>query len=344
MQFEDAAVRDQILLRGFLMGATGSGKSRGALELASKLAERFGDIPITLINTERQRGKLYADRYRFSYIGLENEESLGPETFVRALDLAEQKHPGGIAIIDSVSHEWMGRDGILQRADRFGDWKRVRPQHNDFVERLTAYNGHLIVACRAKMKYEVTEEEVPGRSKPRQIVTPLGVGPIQSDDLQYEFNLVGRFDVTTHEVVFSGHVDPLVDGVYNLLEQGDEVGDLLAKWLSEGAVPERPPAADPGRVAELRAALDADGFTSEQIEHGFAVARRQNGGELHPEWVEEKLADAIARLKKKGVPTGEEEPAGEDEPSESAEDADAVAPEADEQPELAAAGGAKPKK
>jgi hypothetical protein len=297
MTFEETAKREWIWLRGFFMGPTGSGKSKGSLELASRLAE--GKTPITLINTERGRGKLYADRYTYSLIDMSGDGGgdvdHSPESFVKAIDLAESRNPGGILILDSASHEWAGKNGVLQQADRFGDWKTVRPKHNDWVERLMAVQGHVIVCCRAKMKYEVSKEEKPGGGE-RQVITMLGVGPIQSDDLQYEFNLVGRFDQDTKEATFSGHVDPLQGTVHNLVDDGDAVAAQLMKWLSEGDPPAPPESATEEAIGELVESLKQEGHSRELIDTQFAAVKGKNRGVLPPDWVDRNLTMSKERI------------------------------------------------
>lgn len=314
MKFEEEIRRDQVWLRGFFMGPTGSGKSKGALTVASLLFG--GDLPITLINSEKGRGKLYADRFKVSYIGIEDEESLGPETWIRAFDLAEERNPGGIIVADSASHEYAGRDGILQRASRFGDWKSVRPMHEGFVERVQRLESHLIVCVRAKMQYEVTEDDRPdGSGRKRQTVTMLGVGPVQDKDFQYEFNLVGRFELATHTVAFSGHVDPLIDTEWDLDQQGSEVATKLEKWLSEGDPIEPTKKAEPAEIEKLRASLLAEGIKAERIESGFVTARHDNNGFLHPDYVAEQLSKSVDRVARKAKKAAEatQEPASGDE-------------------------------
>lgn len=302
---ESNPTRDQIRLRAYLFGPTGSGKSKGALELAHRIFD--GSLPIGLVNTELGRGKLYADRYPItSYVEMAEIGDFSPEGYTKALDAIEAKQGGGVYILDSVSHEWMGRNGILQQADRFGDWKVVRPKHNDWVDRLMRVNGHLIVTVRAKMKYEVSEEEVQGRK--RQVVRPLGVGPIQSDDLQYDFNLVGNFEQETHTVRWSGHVDPLVDTVSDLGDEESAVAtaSVLTRWLSEGNPPPPPPEpATDEQVAELVDSLHAEGFNDATIEERFAISRAQHRGVLVPEYVTEQLDKSKERLAKKKPAAGE---------------------------------------
>lgn len=299
--FEETARRQHVWLRAFFMGPTGSGKSRGALELATRFADAAG-VKVTLINTEIGREYLYADRFAYSLINLAGGDQ-SPETFVKALDLSEKQNPGGVIVVDSVTHEWAGKNGVLQQADRFGDWKTVRPKHQDFVERLLQVQGHVIVTCRAKMKYEVGEVEVPGRERPRQVVTQLGVGPIQDGDLQYEFNCVARFEQATHEAMFSGHVDSLQGHVTEMIPPGvDDVFERLSVWLSEGEPPAPPEAATDEQVEELRASLLAEEkWTAEEIEEKFANHRRTNRGQMHPEYVAENLRLSKQRLARKAA-------------------------------------------
>jgi hypothetical protein len=308
--FEENPTRSALWLRGFFMGPTGGGKSKGSLRLASALFE--GELPITLINSERGRGRLYADRFPIAaYIALDELAASGrgdfsPQVWEKAFDVAEQRNPGGIIVADSITHEWAGKNGVLQQADRFGNWKDVRPLHADhFVQRMLALECHLIVCCRAKMKYEVEEQPRDNGSGTRQVITPLGVGPIQDADLQYEFNLVAQFEQRTHECMFTGHVDPLIDTVHDLDDDGDlaDVVKKLERWLSEGDPILPPPTADEGDVAKLRAALDAGGVTSAAIDDFLDKGRRQNRGQLHPEWVATKTAEAEAKLaERRGAP------------------------------------------
>jgi hypothetical protein len=126
---------------------------------------------------------------------------------------------------------------------------------------------------------------------------------VQDKDFQYEFNLVGRFDLETHQVSFSGHVDPLVDTVIDLMDEAetDATTEALAKWLTEGNPIVPPPRADDSIIAELRASLDAEGISAEVVEEKFSVARRANRGQLHPDYVTEQLAKSRERLEKKAA-------------------------------------------
>ncbi len=323
LTYEKDAAREQVWLRAFLMGPTGSGKSLGALRFADQIFD--GRLKVTLINTERGRGKMYADRFKFDYIDLSEDGDFSPESYTKALDLAEEHNPGGVIIIDSASHEWMGQNGILSQADRFGDWKVVRPKHNAWVERLMALNAHVIVTVRAKMKYEVGEEETGGRK--RQIIKMLGVGPIQSDDLQYEFNLVGRFEQDTHDVAWTGHIaEGLPELVMNfgVAEQSSAFTEAVTTWLAKGnPLPEPPKAATDKQVVDLAKSLHDEGFTDEQIDANLARIRKmpEHMGVLPEAWAKEQTKKSRERVKaKKAEAEQKANPSGDAEPEAASND------------------------
>lgn len=301
LAYEEEVVRSQVWGRTFLFAPTGAGKSRAALELASRMFG--GELRITYINTERDREKLYADRYRYELINLAglgsgpSNAELPPELFIEALDLAEARNPGGVYIIDSASHEWMA---VLAMSDRFSGWSTLTPRHDAFTMRIQNCDAHIIVCCRAKLKYEQTEEETSSGGK-RQVVRLLGLGPEQRATFQYDFNLVGQGDASTKEFTWSGHVDPLLGQSSNMLQDAQHVADVYTRWLSEGIAVEPVQTASEEDIEALRASLLAEGVTEERINEGFGVARAGNRGKLHPDYVAKNLANSQKRLAKKAA-------------------------------------------
>lgn len=307
IEFKDAR-RENVWLRKLLIGATGAGKTKGALEVASNLFG--GELQIVGVDSEHGRMKLYADAYRFKHH--EMVDDFSPEAYIAAIDAAESAFPGGILLLDSISHEWMGKGGVLQLADRFGQWKDVRPRHTAFVERILETQMHVIACCRAKMKYDVTEEERDGGRGTRQVINKLGLGPIQDDQIAYEFDVVAHMDVASHLATFSNRCDPLVDTVRSLIP-GTEVAEILTDWLSSGEPPAPVEAASDDAVQELVELLAAEGRPQAIIDEKFAVARRENRGKLHPEYVTKNIEAAKKRLAAKGQPEGRSAPSIESE-------------------------------
>lgn len=286
--WEDAK-REKVWLRMLLMGPTGSGKTMAALEVATKLFD--GSFQVVVGDSEHGRAKLYSDQYAFKWKGLERDFS--PEAYIDLIDDAERRYPGGVLILDSISHEWMGANGVLQQADRFGDWKQIRPRHTSFIERILETQMHVIVTVRSKMKYEVETVEVNGRDK--QVIRKLGLGPIQDDSLPYEFDVIGAVDPISHDVTFSNRCSQLVDLTLPCVP-GDEVAAILSDWLSQGDPPVPPEAADPAELDRLVQMLLVEGHGPEKIEERLTVVRRQNRGVIPPQYVGEQIGKATKRL------------------------------------------------
>jgi AAA domain len=301
--------RTHVWGRVFLSGASGSGKTRGAFELASRLYD--GALPIVLANTEPNRGKLYADRFPIEAL-IDIEGDYHPDRFIEAIDDAEQIAPGGILILDSATHEWYGTNGITQQASRFGDWAKARPLHQKFVDRLQLAQMHVIVCCRAKMKYEQVDVD-DGRGGTKPAVVTLGVGPMQDADFQYEFSLAGQIDRASHLVEWSGHIDSLEGTTSNLVEDADAIASTLTGWLSAGepvVPPEEAADEDVTALLELWAELRPSDWETIS-ETTLEKARRLNRGALHPDWVAEQTEKAKANVATKRKTSVAAEPKAE---------------------------------
>lgn len=236
-QWEDEAKREQILLRAALVGANGSGKSLGALKIATGFAGPEGKIAV--VDTEKGRAKLYANQFRFSHLPIPPEDATPEVMLAAARSAAERVGMTGVVILDTISHEWLE---VLTEVDKFGDWKNVTPRHRDFIDGITALPAHLVVTMRAKVKYDVQEEEVPGRRKPRQVITRLGVGPVQREGVEYEFDILAYLD-SDHLATFANRCEELVG---TTREIDDETIAIMKAWVETGD----PPA--PQRVVTLQ--------------------------------------------------------------------------------------------
>jgi hypothetical protein len=230
LEWEEEAQREQILLRAALVGPNGSGKTRGALQIATGICGPEGRIAV--LDTEKKRAKLEAHRFKFAHAPVHTHT---PEAMLAAArEAADKVGLTGVVILDSMSHEWLQ---VLTEADKFGDWKDLTPRHKDFVEGLTSLPCHLIVTMRAKVKYSVTEEEVPGRTKKRQIIERLGVGPVQRSEVEYEFDILAYLD-KDKVADFANRCEELVNGPPR--EINEETVAIIKNWLEEGEVPVQP--------------------------------------------------------------------------------------------------------
>jgi hypothetical protein len=184
------AKRDGVSLLIGLAGASGSGKTKSALELATGLAGPDGKV--FGIDTEAGRMRHYAGEYSFVHGDL--KPPFSPDRYLRAIDKAE--HAGAaVIVIDSASHSWEGEGGLHDMHDAIvneqieaarkahtgswqfdedktrerlsvGAWREPKTLNKKFVSRLLQCRAHLILCFRAdeKMRIEkVTDER--GRTK-----------------------------------------------------------------------------------------------------------------------------------------------------------------------------------
>ena len=105
MQFNKAE-KSQAKLRLGLIGPSGSGKTYTALSLASGLGKK-----IAVVDTEHASAALYADEFGVPYDTLQLT-SFEVENYVEAIELATREGYD-VLIIDSLSHAWAGKGGIL---------------------------------------------------------------------------------------------------------------------------------------------------------------------------------------------------------------------------------------
>jgi hypothetical protein len=222
-------------LRLGLIGPAGSGKTMTALRIAAGLGG-----PVAVIDTERGSASLYAGERGLDFDVIELD-TYGVERFIDAIKAAAD---GGYAtlVIDSLSHAWSGKGGILEFVDNagkrnqgggnFGAWRDATPRHNSLVDAILGAPLHVICTLRSKVEYVV--ENVGGRNQVRKV----GLQPVQRDGLEYEFTVVGDVTQDHDLVVTKTRAAFLKDAV--IREAGEDLGRQLAAWLSDGTTPARP--------------------------------------------------------------------------------------------------------
>lgn len=218
-------------------GPAGSGKTRSALELASRLGRR-----VAVIDTEHQSADTYAPEpgqaadpsrgtFDFDSLGLSN---FAPTVYMEALWAAAEAGYD-VVVIDSLSHAWMGEGGILSQADaggkRFDVWKDLTPQQNKLMETILSYPGHVIVTMRTKTVYEVTKTtDQKGKDKTR--VEKIGTAPVQKEGMEYEFDVVIDMDLEHNGSVTKTRCSEIEGKVFH--KPGAEFAAIIKRWLDAG--------------------------------------------------------------------------------------------------------------
>lgn len=100
------AVKHRHFLRMALVGPAGTGKTYTALRLAQGLGAR-----IAVVDTEHDSASLYAPLFAFDVLPL---GSFAPQAYLDAI-AAARTYGYDVLILDSLSHAWAGKDGILER-------------------------------------------------------------------------------------------------------------------------------------------------------------------------------------------------------------------------------------
>jgi energy-coupling factor transporter ATP-binding protein EcfA2/NACalpha-BTF3-like transcription factor len=188
-----------------LIGPSGSGKSYTALMLARVLVGPTGKV--AAIDTEHESLRKYAhspgcspdckDPSHFEFDVIDDLDSFTADNFLNALHAAEDAGYHAF-ITDSLSHFWTGKDGALEfvdsasartfNKDSFSGWKAFRPHERKMIDAMLASPLHIITTMRTKNEYV----EVEKNGKKQRV--KVGLGPVQRDGIEYEFDLVGLMD------------------------------------------------------------------------------------------------------------------------------------------------------
>lgn len=221
------ATREASHARIALSGPSGSGKTYTALALATALSER-----VAVIDTERGSASKYVGLNGWQFDTVQ-PDSFSPKSLVELLGMAAGSEYGCV-VVDSLSHYWMGVDGMLEQADRhavrgntFAGWKEVRPDERRMIDALVSYPGHVIVTMRSKTEY-VIEENEKGKKQPRKV----GMKPEQREGIEYEFDVVGDLDHDNTLTVVKSRIHTLTKAVVPL--PGEEFAAHIRDWLSDG--------------------------------------------------------------------------------------------------------------
>jgi hypothetical protein len=225
------ATRSQSKLRLGLIGPAGSGKTMTALRIARGLAGPKGRIAV--IDTERGSASLYAGERELDF-DVNELDSYEAQKF---LDGIRDAVAGGydVLVIDSLSHAWAGKGGILEFVDSrksqggggIDAWGKATPLQNAIRDGILSAPLHVICTMRSKVEY-VVEKEPSGRTTVRKV----GLQPVQREGMEYEFDVVG--DVTSDHalVVTKTRAAFLKDAT--IREAGEDLGRQLLEWLNVG--------------------------------------------------------------------------------------------------------------
>lgn len=220
-------------LRMALIGPAGSGKTYTALSVAAGLADSgqpTGAGRIAVLDSEHGSASKYADMFDFDVI---EPETFSPQVYIDAI-LEAERAGYGVIILDSLSHAWAGKGGALEMVDaasrrakgnKFIAWSEITPLQQNMVDTILSANIHVIGTIRSKMEYTQDLD-----SDGRKVVRKLGMQPVQRDQLEYEFDLVGDMDNENTMTVTKSRIPALSGAV--IRKPGKQLAEALLVWLS----------------------------------------------------------------------------------------------------------------
>lgn len=219
------AKRQEARIRLALQGASGTGKTYSALQIASGMTSWD---KICIIDTENNSADLYAHLGDFNVYPL--KQPFTPERYIQALDDCE-KAGMEVIIIDSMSHEWDGSGGILEyhaslAGNSFTNWSKITPRHNAMIQRIMRSNAHIIATMRTRQDYVLSDKN--GKMVPEKV----GLKSIARDGTDYEFTLVFDIDITHKCVASKDRTGMFAD--QPAFKPDAQTGKRIHEWCNEG--------------------------------------------------------------------------------------------------------------
>ena len=216
-------------LRLAFIGPAGTGKTFSALSIAVGLGGK-----VAVVDTEHGAASKFADSFDFDVCELKN---FHPQGYIDAIHAAEQAGYA-VVILDSLSHAWTGKGSALELHDQataktrnsFTAWAAVTPLQNQLIDAILASTCHVIGTMRAKTDYVQQKDE-----RGKTTVEKVGLGAVQRDGIEYEFDVVGTLD-QEHRLFISKTRCPALDN--KVIERpGDAFAKTLLAWLGNGPLP-----------------------------------------------------------------------------------------------------------
>jgi len=223
------ATRKQVKLRLGMSAVAGGGKTMSALLLAYGMTNDWSKIAV--IDTENGSASLYSHLGDFNTIDL--SAPFSPERYIECIKACED---GGmeVIIIDSITHEWDGKGGILDisnsmTGNSFTNWAKLTPRHDAFINAILQSKCHIISCVRRKQDYEMTKGS-DGKLK----VEKAGLKEITREGFEYELTLNFNIDINHHATASKDRTGLFMDKPEFIINS--ETGTQLMDWCNNGEV------------------------------------------------------------------------------------------------------------
>lgn len=226
MEFQTAS-RKKAKIKLGLSAVSGGGKTYSALLIAFGITGDWSKIGV--IDTENKSAELYSHLGNYQTLPLEAPYS--PERYIEAIKAGE-KAGFEVIIIDSITHEWDGKGGIIDisnsmSGNSFTNWAKLTPRHQAFIDTILQSPCHIITTVRRKQDYEMTKD-----SSGKLQVQKAGLKEVTREGYEYELTVNLELD-QNHNATSSKDRTGLFAGKPHFTPS-IETGKLIKQWCESG--------------------------------------------------------------------------------------------------------------
>lgn len=220
------ATRKKVKLRLGLSAVSGGGKTYSALLLANGLVGNWDKIAV--IDTENNSASLYSHLGEFNTIELTAPYT--PERYIQAIKACEDAGMECI-IIDSITHEWDGKGGILEihssmTGNSFTNWATLTPRHQKFIDSILQSKCHVITTVRRKTEYEMIKDGTKTK------VEKAGLKEVTREGFEYELTVNFNIDEKHNCTASKDRTGLFMDKPFFTITP--ETGKLIRDWCEQG--------------------------------------------------------------------------------------------------------------
>jgi len=221
------ATRQKAKIRLGLSSVSGGGKTYSSILIAKGLATSMDKI--ALIDTENRSGDLYANLGDYNVITLEAPYT--PERYIEAITACENAGME-VIIIDSITHEWDGKGGILEisnsmTGNSYTNWAKLTPRHQSFIDKILQCKAHVITTVRRKQDYEMTTN-----SQGKLVPQKVGLKEVTREGFEYELTVNLELDTNHNATTSKDRTGLFIDKPE--FKPSEETGKLLLDWCENG--------------------------------------------------------------------------------------------------------------
>lgn len=220
------ATRQKAKIRLGLSAVSGGGKTYSALVIAKGIT---GDLSkVAIIDTENGSADLYAHLGEYSVLPLTAPYT--PEKYIAAIKECEAAGMD-VIVIDSITHEWDGKGGILETANSmsgnsYTNWAKLTPRHQAFLDAILQSTCHVITTVRRKQDYELIDKD--GKKVPQKV----GLKEVTREGFEYELTINMELDTSHFATVSKDRTGLFAANIP--FTPTEETGRLIKGWCDMG--------------------------------------------------------------------------------------------------------------